>query len=195
MADLSLKHLSVFLSLVLRHKPDCIGITLEQKGGWAQVDELLLGMERAGKPMTREILEEIVRTDEKGRYAFSPDGKKIRACQGHSVLIDLELEPVAPPELLWHGTAARTLESIRREGLQHMSRQYVHLSPDAATARKVGARHGGTTVLLPVLAGQYHRDGGVFYRSDNGVWLTSMLPPRYIDWSAVQYIEKEPYHE
>ena len=194
MSNSSLRQLSVFLSLVLRHKPDRIGIALEQKGGWAQVDELLAGMERVGRPMTRDTLEEIVRTDEKGRYAFSSDGKKIRACQGHSVPVDLELEPLTPPELLWHGTAARKLELIRREGLRHMTRQYVHLSSDEATARKVGMRHGGTTVLLPVLAGQCHRDGGVFYRSDNGVWLTDALPPRYIDWSAIQYIEKEPYH-
>ena len=139
------KKLSVFLSLILRHQPQAAGINLD-KNGWADVEDLLRGMNAAGRKINREILEEIVRTDEKGRYSFDETGKKIRANQGHSVAVDVELAQKLPPEFLYHGTASRFLDAIFAEGLKPMSRLYVHLSPDAATAVKVGKRPGKVVV-------------------------------------------------
>lgn len=176
--DKQLTHTSKFLSLVLRHQPDAAGITLDAHG-WADVSELLRGMTNAGQPIDTDLLEEIVRTDEKQRYSFSADHTKIRANQGHSVAVDLELQPVTPPDVLWHGTASRFLESIMAEGLKPMSRQYVHLSPDIETAKKVGIRHG-KPVILQIDTKRMHADGFAFYRAENGVWLTGSVPVRYI---------------
>ena len=176
--DKQLTHTSKFLSLVLRHQPEAAGITLDAHG-WADVSELLRGMTDAGQPIDAEMLEEIVRTDEKQRYSFSADHTKIRANQGHSVTVDLELQPVTPPDVLWHGTASRFLESIMQEGLKPMSRQYVHLSPDIETAKKVGIRHG-KPVILQIDTKRMHADGFAFYRAENGVWLTGSVPVRYI---------------
>ena len=172
---------SKFISLVLRHQPDAAGITLDAHG-WADVKKLLRGMTAAGHPADTALLEEIVRTDEKQRYSFNEDHTKIRANQGHSVAVDLELKPVAPPEFLWHGTASRFLGSIMQEGLKPMSRQYVHLSPDAETARKVGLRHG-KPVILQISAGEMAQEGFRFYRAENGVWLTDTVPVRYISFT------------
>ncbi len=177
------KNTSVFLALVLRHKPDAAGITLDAHG-WADVSALLSGMTAAGYPADRSILEEIVRTDAKQRYAFNEDHTKIRANQGHSVAVDLELKPVNPPEYLWHGTASRFLESILREGLKPMSRQYVHLSPDTETAEKVGKRHG-KPVILQIAAQKMVQDGFRFYRAENGVWLTDTVPPQYMEVTSL----------
>lgn len=177
--DPRLVHLSKFLSLVLRHDPGMIGITLDPNG-WVPVDELLSAAARAGKPITREQLDEVVATNDKKRFAFSPDGTLIRASQGHSVDVDLGLAPVEPPERLFHGTATRSVEAIRAEGLVRQSRQHVHLSPDEETALRVGQRHGKPVVLI-VRAGQMHRDGHPFYQSDNGVWLTASVPPEYLE--------------
>ena len=169
---------SKFLSLILRHQPDAAGITLDAQG-WADVPALLRGIKKTGRPVTMEMLEEIVRTDEKQRYSFNADHTKIRANQGHSIHVELGLEPVQPPETLWHGTAARFLDSILAEGLKPMSRQYVHLSPDTETARKVGQRHG-KPVILRVETGEMFRAGMQFFRAENGVWLTYLVPPEYL---------------
>lgn len=177
--DPKLVRLSKFLSLVLRHDPGTLGITLDSNG-WVAVDELLSAAARAGKTITREQLDEVVATNDKKRFAFSPDGTRIRASQGHSVEVDLGLDPVEPPERLFHGTATRSVESIRAEGLVRQSRQHVHLSPDEETATRVGQRHGKPVVLI-VRSGQMHRDGHAFYRSDNGVWLTASVPPEYLE--------------
>lgn len=173
-----LTHTSKFLSLVLRHQPDAAGITLDAHG-WADVEKLLIGMTQAGKPVDLEMLEEIVRTDEKQRYLFSEDHTKIRANQGHSIAVDLEFQPVTPPDTLWHGTASRFLERIMAEGLKPMSRQYVHLSPDIETARKVGIRHG-KPVILQIDTKRMYADSCIFYRAENGVWLTEAVPAAYI---------------
>jgi len=183
----NLTSLSCFISKILRHDPSVIGITVEYVGGWADVDELIAGIRAAGRQIDRETLDEIVRTDEKGRYAYNADGTKIHACQGHSIPVDMEYRPAEPPEILYHGTSAGVTGSIAKHGLRPMSRLYVHLSADIPTAQKVGGRRKGTTVILTVRAGEYHRDGGVFYRADNGVWLTEYLPPQYIDWTETEF--------
>ncbi len=174
-----LVRLSKFLSLVLRHEPERIGISLDSNG-WVAVDDLIAAAARAGTPISRERLDLVVATNDKKRFAFSPDGTRIRASQGHSVEVELDLPPTVPPERLFHGTATRFLDAIRAEGLRPQSRQHVHLSPDEETAVKVGQRHGKPVVLV-VLAGAMHREGHVFYRSENGVWLTAAVPPGYLE--------------
>jgi putative RNA 2'-phosphotransferase len=169
---------SKFLSLVLRHQPERIGLRLDESG-WAEVDELIERSGQAGVPLTRELLLQIVELNDKKRFALSPDGRRIRASQGHSIAVDLGLPPIEPPELLYHGTADRYLDSIRREGLTARSRNHVHLSGDVQTALKVGARHG-RAVVLTVLAGGMSREGLLFYRSANGVWLTERVPARHL---------------
>lgn len=146
--------------------------------GWADVNALLAGISRK-YPINRDILEEIVRSDEKQRYSFSEDGTKIRANQGHSIQVDVELPVTEPPETLYHGTAQRFAASIEVQGLLPQSRLYVHLSPDPETAEKVGQRHGQPVIYL-VDAGQMHRDGYLFYLSANGVWLTKVVPAPYL---------------
>ena len=168
---------SRFLSLVLRHKPEAAGIRLDEHG-WADVEELLAGM-ASRYPLTRQQLEEIVRTDDKQRYAFSDDKSLIRANQGHSIPVDVELEQVSPPEFLWHGTGEKYGFSIDAQGLLPKSRLYVHLSADVDTALAVGRRHGRPMVYR-VASGQMARDGFVFYLSRNGVWLTKQVPPSYL---------------
>lgn len=169
---------SRFLCLVLRHKPDAAGITLDGHG-WAEVPELLRGI---GKryPLSMEQLEEIVRTDDKQRYSFSGDKTKIRANQGHSIPVDVELVECEPPELLYHGTGKKYQESILEVGLIPKSRLYVHLSQDIETAKTVGIRHG-TPVVFVVRSGRMHRDGIRFFLSENGVWLTKAVPPQYLE--------------
>lgn len=174
--------LSVFISLILRHKPEAVGITLDEHG-WANVDELIEGINKSGQQITTEILEEIVRNDEKSRYSFNQDKTLIRANQGHSVKVDVELKEQEPPSTLYHGTAKRFLESIFKDGLQPMSRLYVHLSKNHETAVKVGKRHGEPAVLQ-IDAGKMHRDGYKFYLSENGVWLTGEVPIEYLEWST-----------
>ena len=165
-----------YLCLILRHKPEAAGITLDEHG-WADVRALLRGIADR-YPITMEQLEEIVRTDSKTRYSFNEDKTKIRANQGHSIPVDVGLPELAPPEILYHGTGERFLESILAQGLLPMSRLYVHLTDRYDTARTVGARHG-TPVVLTILSGQMHRDGYRFYRAVNGVWLTERVPPEY----------------
>lgn len=169
---------SKFLSYVLRHRPDSIGITLDANG-WVDVDVLLAAAQRHGKNLSRTLLEQVVATNDKKRFAFSEDGKRIRASQGHSVSVDLDLKPVTPPELLYHGTVERFLDSIRSQGLVRGSRHHVHLSPDEATARKVGSRRGKPVILI-VEAGRMHAAGHQFFRSANNVWLTEKVPPEFL---------------
>ena len=174
---MSYKETSKYMSLILRHKPEVIGITLDEHG-WANVDELIEGISRTHE-CSRDILEEIVRTDEKQRYSFNEDKTLIRANQGHSIPVDVELEETLPPEELWHGTATKYEASIDEQGLIPKSRLYVHLSKDRETAVKVGQRHG-KPVLYIVKAGEMSRDGYKFYLSKNGVWLTKEVPGRYL---------------
>lgn len=169
---------SKFISLILRHKPETIGITLDEHG-WADVDALIEGI-RKSRPFDREMLEEIVQTDNKQRYSFNEDGTLIRANQGHSIPVDVELEAVTPPEVLWHGTGQKYVEAIDRTGLIPKSRLYVHLSGEEETAWKVGSRHG-KPVLYRVHSGRMAEDGYVFYRSVNGVWLTKKVPVKYLE--------------
>lgn len=178
--DRELVPLSRFLSLVLRHDPAAIGLHLDAQG-WADVAELLTKAAAHGKPIERAILERIVRENDKQRFALSADGLHIRANQGHSIPIDLDLEPVTPPDRLYHGTAARNLSSIRTSGLHSGARQHVHLSGDTATASKVGSRHG-RPVVLTVRSSEMAAAGHTFYRSDNGVWLTAGVPVHFLDF-------------
>ena len=178
--DQSLVRTSKFLSLVLRHRPDKIGLMLDAQG-WANVDELLRKANQHGVALTRDRLQQVVAQNDKQRFAFNADGTRIRANQGHSIKIDLGLEPIAPPRHLYHGTATRFLTSIRQKGLVRGQRDHVHLSPDEATARKVGARHGESIVLV-VNAGEMHAAGFIFYRSANGVWLTDHVPVEYLNF-------------
>lgn len=171
--------LSVFISLVLRHKPDAAGIQLDEHG-WANVEELIKGTKSTGRKIDMDILEEIVASDEKGRYSFSEDKSLIRANQGHSIPVDVELREQEPPEFLYHGTAERFLEDIQTEGLRPMSRLYVHLSKDKETAIKVGKRHG-KPVILQVHSGELFRNGNKFYLSENGIWLIQSVPTRYFE--------------
>ncbi len=170
--------LSRFISLILRHKPEVIGISLDEHG-WADVDELISGIGKTRK-ITREILEEIVRTDEKQRYSFNSDHTKLRANQGHSVPVDVELEKAVPPEILFHGTGRKYALSVESKGLIPGNRLYVHLSADPDTAYKTGRRHG-IPVVYTVRSGRMHRDGFAFYRSVNGVWLTKRVPAEYLE--------------
>lgn len=172
-----LKSTSKYISLILRHKPEVIGITLDDHG-WADTQALIEGVNRT-HPLTMELLEEIVRTDEKQRYSFNADKSRIRANQGHSIPIDADLAETEPPETLYHGTGEKSVASIEREGLRPMSRLYVHLSPDTETARSVGSRHGKPVIYI-VLAGEMHRSGYRFYRSANGVWMTKEVPVRFL---------------
>lgn len=172
------RSLSVFISLILRHNPGAVNITLDEHG-WADVNELLAGINAAGRSIDMETLEEIVRTDQKNRYSFNPDRTLIRANQGHSVAVDVELTETQPPCLLYHGTADRFLPGIMKDGLKPMSRLYVHLSKDTETAVKVGSRHGKPAVLT-VKSGEMQADGYRFYLSANGVWLTNRVPAEYI---------------
>lgn len=183
---MSKNKLSVFISLVLRHKPSVIGITLDNHG-WANVNELINGINNSGRKINMEILEEIVSTDDKRRYSFNEDKTLIRANQGHSIPVNVELKEATPPNILYHGTATKSLDNIKRQGIKSMSRLYVHMSKDLETAIKVGTRHG-RCVVLEINTKKMFDDGIKFYISENGVWLT-----KYIDWKYVKeinYIDK-----
>ena len=170
--------LSKFISLILRHKPEEIGISLDSNG-WAKVDELITGINKSGRKITLKDLEEIVATDEKGRYSFNENKTLIRANQGHSVNVDVELKECIPPNELYHGTASRFLSSIMSNGIKPMSRLYVHLSKDVQTAISVGARHGKCVVLV-IDTKKMVKDGIKFYLSANNVWLVDHVDYRYI---------------
>ena len=174
---MSLKETSKFISLILRHKPETIGITLDEHG-WANVDELIAGISKT-HPIDMAVLEQIVAEDEKQRYSFNEDKTLIRANQGHSIPVDVELEEKQPPEILYHGTGEKYVASINEQGLVPKSRLYVHLSPDEETAHKVGRRHG-KPVIYYVKSGEMYRDGYEFFCSVNGVWLTKSVPVKYL---------------
>jgi len=184
--------MSKFLSLVLRHAPETIGLQLDSEG-WADVNELISKAEIYQKtekfePLTQKLLDEIVATNEKKRFAYSDDGWRIRASQGHSVDVDLKLKPTVPPKYLYHGTVEANLHSISINGLKKMSRNHVHLSADKSTAEKVGLRHAhgykNKLRVLRVNAEDMNKDGYDCYLSANGVWLTDNIPSKYIeiDW-------------
>ena len=178
MTNNSLKEVSKFLSLILRHKPETIGITLDEHG-WADVDDLVRGIAKTYKDFNWGTLDEIVETDEKQRYSYNEDHTLIRANQGHSIPVDVELEKVEPPECLYHGTGEKYKKSIDKQGLIPKSRLYVHLSPDFKTAIEVGKRHGDP-IVYAVLSGKMYRDGYEFFKSVNGVWLTKSVPVKYL---------------
>jgi putative RNA 2'-phosphotransferase len=169
---------SRFLARVLRHDPGSIGLRMDA-AGWVEVPALLSACAAAGRPLTRGELEHVVAVNDKKRFAFSEDGLRIRASQGHTVEVDLGLPPATPPAVLYHGTASRTLPLILSQGLKPMSRRDVHLSADTGTARKVGARHGRPVVLV-VDAAALTAAGQVFRVSANGVWLTGPVPPEHL---------------
>lgn len=179
MDDAERVRLGKFLSLVLRHRPHSIGITLDP-AGWADVTELLARCAAAGPTIDRAQLDEIVRRCPKQRFAFDATGRRIRASQGHSVEVALDYPPSTPPELLFHGTSRSRLAAVLRDGLLPMGRHHVHLSVDVATAELVGRRRGDP-VVLRVRAGEMHAAGHVFCRSANGVWLVDRVPPAYLD--------------
>lgn len=170
-------NLSVFISLVLRHKPDAAGIALDGHG-WADTAKLLDGIRSTGRYIDMGMLEEIVRTDEKGRYSFNEDKTLIRANQGHSLPVDVGLKQAVPPDKLYHGTAERFIGSIKSTGIKPMGRQYVHLSKDYETAVRVGGRHG-KPIAIEINAAQMNQDRILFYLSENGVWLTKYVEPKY----------------
>lgn len=172
------KDISKFLSLVLRHEPQAIGIALDASG-WVAVDELITKARLAGRDIDDARLRTVVAESDKQRFTLSEDGQKIRAAQGHSVPVDLGLMPITPPDILFHGTAVTALDATLREGLLPQGRQKVHLSADDTTAAKVGQRHG-KPVVLTVAAGRMQADGLVFWQAENGIWLTDAVPPAYL---------------
>lgn len=178
MNDKQRVRVSKFLSKHLRHDPGGIGLTLDPSG-WVDVDALLAGCRNAGMPISRDQLAEVVATSDKRRFAFDESGTCIRANQGHSVDVDLQLEPTEPPAVLFHGTPEGAVSAILRDGLRKMRRHHVHLSPDIATATRVGARRG-RPVVLTVDAASMARSGKLFYVTANGVWLTDEVPPEFL---------------
>lgn len=170
--------LSKFLSYVLRHHPEAIGISLDD-GGWARVDELLAGAKRIGKHISKKELVQVVERGPKRRFSLGDDHRRVRANYGHSIPIDLDLEPREPPETLFHGTAERNVESIFQLGLKPKGRRFVHLSTDAHAAREVGSRHGEPAVLR-IEARRMHETGHDFYQTEAGVWLTEHVPGEYL---------------
>jgi putative RNA 2'-phosphotransferase len=173
-----LVRVSKYLSLHLRHQPERLGLNLAP-GGWVEVDTFLDAARANGFPIARAELLRVVADNDKQRFSFDETGQRIRANQGHSVPVDLQLEPTTPPDALYHGTADRNVQAILKSGLARMSRHHVHLSATTETARRVGMRHG-RPVVLAVDAAAMSRDGFVFYRSDNGVWLVDEVPAEYL---------------
>lgn len=171
--------LSVFISLILRHKPETIGIKLDDYG-YADVNELIEKINNTGRNINIEILEQIVKEDNKQRYSFNDDRSKIRANQGHSINVNVELRELEPPKYLYHGTATRFLDNIKNEGIIKQSRLYAHLSRDIDIAVKVGKRHG-TPVILKINTGKMYENGYKFYLSENNVWLCEYIPFKYVE--------------
>ncbi len=178
-----LEKASRWLIKALRHQPQMLNLPGKpmnlEEGGWASIDHVLQALARNRFPVTRDELDWIVRSSNKQRFGISGDGAQIRANQGHSVEVDMHFTPVPPPDVLLHGTAIQFCPAIQAQGLSKMSRQHVHLSADSATATQVGSRHG-QVVVLTIDAARMHADGLLFFRSENGVWLTDHVPPQYI---------------
>lgn len=182
MKEKEIKTISKFLSLVLRHAPETIQLQLD-KNGWANVDELIIQSHQFGKEFDFGLLEEVVETNDKKRFTFNEDLTKIRANQGHSIDVELNLKESEPKDFLYHGTVEKFIDSIKKEGLQKMSRQYVHLSKDKETAIKVGSRRG-KPIVLKINAPKMFLDGYKFYLSENNVWLLDEVPTKYIDFGS-----------
>jgi putative RNA 2'-phosphotransferase len=178
MQDSRLIKISRYLSKHLRHTPDRLGLTLSP-GGWVAVDDLLAACSAHKFAITRQELESVVASNDKQRFSFDPTGTLIRANQGHSVEIDLQLSAQIPPTILYHGTGRKSVKAILEVGLLKMSRHHVHLSSDVETARKVGMRHG-SPVIFAVKAFAMHQAGYLFYCSENGVWLVDAVPTTYL---------------
>jgi putative RNA 2'-phosphotransferase len=173
---------SKFMSLVLRHRPEEIGLVLDGQG-WASIDELIEKAGRHGVALTHELIARVAETSDKQRFAIDATGQRIRANQGHSVDVDLGLAPTEPPLILFHGTGETSVAAIRAEGLKAGQRQHAHLSPDEDTAIKVGSRHG-RPVVLRIAAGRMHKQGHAFFLSTNGVWLTDSVPVQFIEFPS-----------
>lgn len=182
MNEKTAKSVSKFLSLVLRHSPETIGLKLDENG-WADVEELIAKCSKNGNSLNAELLDYVVENNDKKRFAFNEDKTKIRASQGHSISVELNMKEAEPSEFLYHGTVGKFMESIKLEGLQKMSRQHVHLSKDKETAIKVGSRRGAPQILT-VRSGAMYRDGFKFYLSENNVWLTAEVPAKYIEFKS-----------
>ena len=185
------------MSLVLRHDPGSIRLSLDENG-WASIQELIDCLNRHGRRVDRDLIQRVVETSDKQRFRISDDGLSIRANQGHSIEIDLKLEKKSPPKWLYHGTAAKSMAAIEREGLLKQSRQHVHLSSDQVTARKVGARHG-KPVVLEIAAQLMEQHGHRFYQSETGVWLTEHVPPDYLNqrftFSEIHFRKQPNFNE
>lgn len=178
MENARLVRTSKFLSKYLRHEPERLGLTLAA-GGWVEIEALLAACRAHNFPISRQELEEVVASNDKQRFSFDETGTRIRANQGHSVEVDLQLEPASPPPVLYHGTGERSVASIEANGLRKMARHHIHLSRDIATATRVGARHGKPIVFV-IDAQAMSEAGHVFYLSANGVWLVESVPPEYL---------------
>jgi putative RNA 2'-phosphotransferase len=174
-----LTRISKYLSLHLRHRPADLGLVLDP-GGWVPIEALLAAAAEHDFPILRTELDQVVAESDKQRFGLDPTGTRIRANQGHSVEVDLQLAPASPPAVLYHGTGPRALAAIRREGLRKMQRHQVHLSADVETATRVGARHGRPS-LFSIDTAAMQRDGFTFYVSTNGVWLVERVPPEYLE--------------
>ncbi|MEI0700199.1 RNA 2'-phosphotransferase [Brachyspira intermedia] len=170
--------ISKFVSLVLRHKPENIGLTLS-KDGWANVYELIDKIKATGRNINKDILERVVLYNDKKRFSFNENHTLIRANQGHSINVDLQFEEKEPPEILFHGTSIDNIESIKQEGIKKMGRLHVHLSLTEETAKKVGERHG-KPAIIKINSKQMYEDGIKFYLSENKVWLCDYIDPKYI---------------
>ena len=173
-----MKTTSKFIAYVLRHNPSVVGIELDEHG-WADVNALIDDVCKTGRFLNIQTIEEIVQNDNKHRFSFNDDRTKIRANQGHSIDVDVEMKACPPPDILYHGTAEKYIESIRKNGILKKSRNYVHLSKDVDTAIKVGARHG-KAIVLKIDARQMYADGYIFLLSANGVWQTEQVPFKYV---------------
>ncbi len=180
MNEKELKKKSKLLSLVLRHQPETIGIELDESG-WVDVQVLLDALNRNGKGISSETLHEVVRTNDKQRFAFSDDKQRIRANQGHSVNVELGYQAATPPDRLYHGTPAQFIDAISLEGLKKMNRHHVHLHLDTSIASSVGQRRG-KPVLLSVKSGDMHAAGFEFFVTPNDVWLVDHVPTEYIEF-------------
>lgn len=174
----TMRIINKFIAYILRHNPSAAGLELDEHG-WADVSALIEGVCKTGRFLDLQTLEEIVKTDNKQRFAFNDDRTKIRANQGHSVDVDVGMAVCAPPDILYHGTAEKYIESIRTCGILKKNRNYVHLSKDVERAIKVGSRHG-KAVALKIDARQMYADGYIFRLSANGVWQTEQVPYQYV---------------
>ncbi|MGN6420913.1 MAG: RNA 2'-phosphotransferase [Pseudobacter sp.] len=174
----NLKHISKFMSLVLRHRPEEIGLQLDENG-WADLQELIIKLNSKGANVDEATIQLVVDTNEKKRFAFNDDKTKIRANQGHSIKVDLQLSPATPPDVLYHGTALHVIASIMKNGLLKQNRHHVHLTASKETAVSVGARHG-KPVVLEIDAARMVAEGFEFYITDNDVWLVEIVLPEYI---------------